>query len=74
MSKKWLYTQDKHRAKEVGFLSRLKLGRLVRIVTGYNTLRYYSHVLYETLSPACRLCDMASEYFHHLGPDCPETL
>ena len=74
MSKKWYANQDKHRAKEVCQLSRLKLGRLVRIVTGHNALRYYNHVLDETLSPVCRLCGMADETFHHLATECSETL
>ena len=73
MSKKWYNTQDKHRAREVCHLSRLKLGRLVRIVTGHNALRYYNYVLDETLSPACRLCGMADETFHHLATECPNT-
>ena len=55
-------------------LSRLQLGRLVRIVSGHNALKYYNHVLDETLSPTCRLCGMADETFHHLATDCPGTL
>ena len=73
MSKKWYNTQDKHRAREVCQLSRLKLGRLIRIVSGHNALKYYNHVLDETLSPACRLCNMADETFHHLATECPRT-
>ena len=73
MSKMWYSTQDKYRAKEVCRLSRLKLGRLVRIVSGHNALRYYNHVLDEFLSPACRLCGMADETFHHLATECTET-
>ena len=74
MSKKWYGNQDKHRAKEVCQLSRLKLGRLIRIVSGHNALKYYNHVLDETLSPTCRLCGMAHETFHHLATECPGTL
>ena len=74
MSKKWYSTQDKVRAREVCQLSRLKLGRFIRIVTGHNALKYYNHVLDETLSPVCRLCNMADETFHHLATECVATL
>ena len=74
MSKFWYSTQDKQRAKEVCQLSRLRLGRFIRIVTGHNALKYYSHVLDPLLSPACRLCMNADETFHHLALDCPMTL
>ena len=73
MSKKWYGTQDKHRAKEVMFLSRLKLGRFVRIISGHNALRYYNHVLDDSLSPVCRLCGMADETFHHFATECDAT-
>ena len=74
MSKKWYGNQDKYRAKEACALSRLKLGRLIRIITGHNALNYYSYVLDHTFSPACRLCKMADETFHHLATECPMTL
>ena len=74
MSKFWYSTQDKHRAKEVCQLSRLRLGRFIRIVSGHNALRYYNHVLDPHLSPVCRLCMNADETFHHLALDCPMTL
>ena len=45
MTKIWYGTQDKFRAKEVCNLSRLQLGRFIRIITGHNALRYYNHVL-----------------------------
>ena len=74
MSKFWYGTQDKHRAKEVCALSRLKLGRFVRIISGHNALNYYNHVLNPVLSPVCRLCKNADETFHHLATECPATL
>ena len=74
MSKKWYGNQDKFRAREACALSRLKLGRFVRIITGHNALRYYNHVLDESLPPECRLCGMADETFHHLATECAETL
>lgn len=73
MSKFWYSSQDKYRAKEVCYLSRLKLGRFIRIITGHNALRYYNHVLDETLSPVCRLCGNADETFHHFATDCVGT-
>ena len=45
MSKIWYGTQDKFRAREVCGLSRLQLGRFVRIITGHYSLRYFNHVL-----------------------------
>ena len=73
MSKKWYSSQDKYRAKEACRLSRLKLGRFIRAITGHNALKYYNHVLDPTLSPACRLCMNADETFHHLATDCTAT-
>ena len=73
MSKKWYGNQDKYRAKDVCALSRLKLGRFIRIISGHNALRYYNYVLDETLPPNCRLCEMADETFHHLATECTET-
>ena len=61
-------------AKEAFALLRLKLGRLIRIISGHNALNYYSHVPDHTFSPACRLCGMADETFHHLAMDCSGTL
>ena len=74
MSKKWYGTQDKYRAKEVCALSQLKLGRFIRIISGHNALNYYSYALDSTFSPACRLCGMADETFHHLATECSATL
>ena len=73
MSKYWYGNQDKFRAKEVCNLSRLQLGRFVRIITGHNALRYFNHVLDNSLSPACRLCSNADETFHHLATECTGT-
>ena len=73
MSKVWYGTQDKFRAKEVCSLSRLQLGRFIRIITGHNALRYYNHVLDPSLSPVCRLCSNADETFHHLATECSGT-
>ena len=73
MSKMWYSTQDKYRAKEVMNLSRLKLGRFIRIISGHNALQYYNHVLDESLSPVCRLCGFADETFHHLATECVAT-
>ena len=73
MTKVWYGNQDKFRAKEVCNLTRLQLGRFIRIITGHNALRYYNHVLDPMLSPVCRLCMTADETFHHLATECPGT-
>lgn len=73
MSKKWYSTQDKFRAREVCRLSRLKLGRFIRAISGHNALNYYNHVLDPSLSPACRFCKNADETFHHLATECVAT-
>ena len=73
MTKIWYSNQDQYRAKQVCGLSRLRLGRFIRIITGHNKLNYFQSVLNHTHSPFCRFCHSDHENFHHLATECPMT-
>ena len=69
---KIFYTkQDKKRAKEACKLSRRKLSRLIRIVTGHNGLLYHQHNIENSIDPTCRYCENDIESFSHFLLDCP---
>ena len=69
---KIFYTkQDSVRAKEACRLSRKKLSRLIRIVTGHNGLLYHQHNIENAIDPTCRFCENAIESFHHFIIECP---
>ena len=71
MTKYFFPRQNKEKAKTACKLSRLQLGRYVRIITGHNNLRYYQSQLDITLSPQCRFCNSDFETFHHFIFECP---
>ena len=69
---KIFYTgQDKLRAKEACKLTRRKLSRLIRIVTGHNGLLYHQHNIENSVDPTCRYCENDIESFSHFLLDCP---
>ena len=49
----------------------MKLGRLIRAITGHNNLLYHLHNIDPNISPICRFCLEQNEEFHHLASDCP---
>ena len=68
---KIFYTkQDPVRAKEACKLTRKKLSRLIRIVTGHNGLLYHRHNIENAVDPTCRFCENAIESFHHFILEC----
>ena len=52
-------------------LARLELGRLVRIVTGHNNLRFFQTKIGLWTNPDCRLCGDGPETITHLINECP---
>ena len=70
-SKQFFMSQDKVKAKEIYSLSRYQLGRLIRVTSGHNQLKYHQHVIYPHLSSLCRYCLVQRETFAHWVHDCP---
>ena len=71
MTKYFFPRNDKDRARKIYHLSRLQLGRMIRILTGHNNLRYYQSKLDHQISPFCRFCTQEPETFHHFVFECP---
>ena len=71
MTKYFFPRTDKLKSKQAMKLSRLQLGRFIRIITGHNQLRYYQSKITPTLSPLCRFCSEKVETFHHFVFECP---
>ena len=70
-SKKFLNKPDSNRAKKILQLPRLKMKRLVEIITGHNNLSYFQFKVDPDVSPLCRFCEEQNETFHHYITDCP---
>ena len=62
------------KAKFVYKLARLELGRLVRIVTGHNNLRFFQTKLGLTKTPICRFCGEGNETITHIMVHCPRFM
>ena len=69
-SKIFYSNQDPRRAKEACKLSRKKLSRLIRIVTGHNGLLYHRHNIENSIDPTCRYCESDFESFSHFLLEC----
>ena len=52
-------------------LSRFRLGRYIRIVTGHNNLLYHRSNINPDIDPMCRFCNETQETFIHFISDCP---
>ena len=69
---KYFYpTQNKALGKKAMELTRPKLGRYIRIVTGHNNLRYHRSNIDPDINPTCRFCEEVDETFIHFFQDCP---
>ena len=71
MTKYFFPRQCALKSKKICKLSRLQLGRFVRIITGHNNLRYYQSKLDINVSAYCRFCLQQPETFHHFVFECP---
>ena len=70
-SKKFLEKPDPVLAKKILELPRLKMKRLVEIITGHNNLSYFQYKVDPDVNPLCRFCKEQNETFHHFITDCP---
>ena len=70
-SKKFLDKPNTIRAKKILQLPRLKMKRLVEIVTGHNNLSYFQFKVDPDVNPLCRFCEEDNETFHHFITECP---
>ena len=70
-SKKFLDKPNAIRAKKILQLPRLKMKRLVEIVTGHNNLSYFQFKVDPDVNPLCRFCEEENETFHHYISECP---
>ena len=71
MTKYFFPRNDMLKARHAMSLSRLQLGRFIRIITGHNKLRYFLSKMDHTVSPFCRFCSEEMETFHHFVFECP---
>ena len=55
-------------------LSRLKLGKAVRIITGHNNLNYHMSKMCPGFGDLCRFCEESKETFFHFLTECPRFL
>ena len=71
MGKLFYHGPDKIKAKYVLKLSRLRLARFIRIISGHNSLFYFRNKIDKEISPICRFCNEEDETFIHLLNECP---
>ena len=70
-SKNFLIKPNSNIAKKILQLLRLKMKRLVEIITGHNNLSYFQYKIDPDVNPLCRFCEEQNETFHHFITDCP---
>ena len=51
-------------------LSTVKLGRVIRLMSGHNWLNYFLNKLDPDISPLCGLCEEEDETFGHWATEC----
>ena len=71
MSKLFLKGVDRSRSKAAMKYGRAKLGNLIRILTGHNSLNYFTSKKEPEMDPMCRFCMEEDETFWHLATECP---
>ena len=70
-TKQFVVEPIKTKADKACRLSRLQLGRLIRIITGHNVLKYHFSLMNPLESPFCRFCGTDRETFFHFITECP---
>ena len=70
-SKNFLMGPNPILAKKILQLPRLKMKRLVEIITGHNNLSYFQFKIDPDVNPLCRFCEEENETFHHYITSCP---
>ena len=71
MGKLFYNGPDKNKAKYVCKLSRARLARFIRIISGHNSLFYFRSRIDPEIKPTCRFCLEDHETFDHLVNHCP---
>ena len=71
MGKCFYHGPDKVKAKHVMKLSRHRLARFVRIISGHNSLFYFRSLIDPDTNSICRFCLEEDETFFHLATECP---
>ena len=70
-SKKFTTKPTPNLAKKILQLPRLKMRRLVEIITGHNNLSYFQFKIDPDVNRLCRFCEEQNETFHYFITDCP---
>ena len=70
-SKLFLEKPNPNLARKILQLPRLKMKKLVEIITGHNNLSYFQFKIDPDVNPLCRFCEENNETFHHFITDCP---
>ena len=72
LSRNFLPYPDKNKSKELLYLSRSQMSRLLKLITGQNNLNYFQSIIYPgKVSELCRFCEEEEETFEHLINECP---
>ena len=71
MGKKFYSYPCKIKAKYIYKLNRMEAGRLVRLISGHNSLFYFRNKVDKEINPECRFCLLEAETFFHLVNECP---
>ena len=70
-TKQFFPSADPSKTKSMLSLSRHDLSRLVRLITGHNTLNYHMSLTTPGTDPRCRFCYEEPETFFHFITNCP---
>jgi ribonuclease HI len=70
-TKQFFPTRSQRKSKDLYTLSRLQLGKMVRLLTGHNVLNYHMSLMAPGHNPGCRYCDNSRETFFHFITECP---
>ena len=71
-TKQFITEHNAVRSKEFYKLSRIKLGTIVRVITGHNNLGYHMSKMVPGFGGGCRFCEETTETFVHFLTDCPK--
>ena len=70
-TKQLCMTPSTNMTKKLMEMSRHDVGRLVRLVSGHNTLNYHMSLMTPGSSDRCRFCRESRETFYHFIKECP---
>ena len=75
-TKQFFQEIDSLKSKDLYKETRIKVGKLIRVISGHNTLNYHMSLMAPGHDHRCRFCEAANETFYHYLTECPgfETL